>query len=118
MIKYCTSPLENKILILIIDDWFDKSVITKKISLLAEVVNVQTPFESEMKLWAKFFKKENFAVDSDVINLVANIAGDSLAHLKMKSRRSVFGLMIKQKSLREMLKFFSAGSAKGFGGSF
>ena len=83
LIKYCSSPLKSKILILIIDDWFDKSIITKKISELNRVVNVQTPFETEMRKWAKyFFKKEKISVSPDVINLITNISGDSLSHLK------------------------------------
>ena len=67
LIKYCLSPLKSKILILIIDNWFDKSVITRKISLLTSIVNVQTPFETEMRLWAKyFFKQEKISVNPDL----------------------------------------------------
>jgi len=115
LIKYCTTPLENKILILIIDDWFDKSVITKKISLSAEVVNVQTPFESEMRLWAKFFfKKENITVNSDVINLVANIASDSLAHLKNEIEKICIWSNDKTEITSRDLKIFSGWQRQRF----
>tara|TARA_B100001250_G_scaffold320959_1_gene283902 strand:- start:2087 stop:3073 length:987 start_codon:yes stop_codon:yes gene_type:complete len=108
LIKYCSSPLRSKILILIIDDWFDKSLITKKISKLNEIINVQTPFENEMRLWAKyFFKKEKTIVNSDVINLVTNIAGDNLAHLKNEIEKICLWSDNKKEITAKDIKIFS-----------
>ncbi len=108
LIKYCLSPLKSKILILIIDNWFDKSVITRKISLLTSIVNVQTPFETEMRLWAKyFFKQEKISVNPDIINLVTNIAGDSLAHLKNEIEKICLWSDNKKEISSKDIKIFS-----------
>jgi len=108
LIKYCLSPLKSKILILIIDDWFDKSVFTRKISEVTQIVNVQTPFEDEMRLWAKyFFKQEKITVNSEIIKLVINISGDNLAHLKNEIEKICLWSDEKKEITAKDIKIFS-----------
>ena len=108
LIKYCLSPLKSRILILIIDDWFDKSIITKKIGSKVDVVDVRTPFENEMRLWAKyFFKEAKVLVTGDVINMLIDTGGDSLFHLKNEIEKICLWNMKKDEITVEDVQLFS-----------
>ena len=108
LIKYCLSPLKSRILILIIDDWFDKSIITKKIGSKVDVVDVRTPFENEMRLWAKyFFKEAKVLVTGDVINMLVDTGGDSLFHLKNEIEKICLWNMKKDEITVEDVQLFS-----------
>ncbi len=83
LILYCKSPLQTNMLILIIDDFSDRSYISKKLQNILEPIFVSSPFENEMKKWAiYFFKIEKKIVKNDVVDFMVEIAGDSVFHLK------------------------------------
>ena len=83
LISYCINPIENHILVMIIDDWIDKTTFAKKMEKIAKPMDVRTPFGNEMKKWAKyFFKKYGKEVKSQVIDIMVEMTGDSIAHLR------------------------------------
>ena len=83
LLDYCQSPMDNHVLIMVNDNWLDKSAFTKKLEKILDPIKMQTPFAQDMKKWAKyFFNEEGKNVDSNVIHFLVELAGDSVAHLK------------------------------------
>ncbi|SVA97206.1 uncharacterized protein METZ01_LOCUS150060 [marine metagenome] len=83
LLDYCQSPMDNHVLILVNNNWLDKSAFSKKLEKILDPVEMQTPFAQDMKKWAKyFFNEEGKNVDSNVIHFLVELAGDSVAHLK------------------------------------
>jgi len=82
LIQYCKSPMENHILVLINDDWMAKSKYLTQIEKIISIIDVQTPYAQDMKKWANFFFKEREKLaHSSVVNVMVEMAGDSVAHL-------------------------------------
>ena len=83
LISYCESPLQTNIVILIIDEYSDRSNMSKKLQNILDPIFVSSPFENDMKKWAiYFFKIEKKIVQNDVVDFLVEIAGDSVFHLK------------------------------------
>lgn len=82
LLTYCKSPLESHVLIMIHDDWLAKSKFLTHLEKLIPTVNVQTPFAGDMKKWANFFFKERGkSAHGGVVDMMVEMAGDSVAHL-------------------------------------
>ena len=82
LIQYCKSPMENHILVLINDDWMAKSKYLTQIEKIISIIDVQTPYAQDLKKWANFFFKERGKMaHSSVVNVMVEMAGDSVAHL-------------------------------------
>jgi len=83
LISYCKAPIRNHVLIIILDDWIEKSAFAKKIVNILNPIDTRTPFPNQMIKWAQyFFRTEGKKVQSNVIETIVEMAGDSLAHLK------------------------------------
>lgn len=83
LLEYCKSPNENNVLVLTNDDWMKKTTFLTQIEKLIEPIDVQTPFTSEVKKWANyFFKERQKSIHSSVVNIMVEMAGDSLMHLQ------------------------------------
>jgi len=88
LLTYCRSPMESHVLVMIINDWLDKSAFSKKMGRIVEPIEVRTPFGTEMRKWANyFFKEEEKKVHFNVIDFMVEMAGDSLAHLKNEIKK-------------------------------
>ena len=82
LFAYCESPIESHVLILINDDWMKKAAFLTKLEKIADPVVVQTPYANGMKKWANyFFKEQGKSAHSSVVNIIVEMAGDSVAHL-------------------------------------
>ena len=83
LLEICKNPNSNHLLFLIIDDWFSKKLpLYQKIESFIEPVDTQTPFDKDMKKWAKYLiNEQNKSADYRVISYLIDIAGDSLVHL-------------------------------------
>jgi len=82
LIAYCKSPVESHVLVLIHDDWLSKTKFLTNLEKLVSSVDVQTPFAGDMKKWANFFFKEREkSAHGGVVDLIVEMAGDSVAHL-------------------------------------
>ena len=82
LLEICKNPNSNHLLFLIIDDWFSKTSFISKIESFIEPVDTQTPFDKDMKKWAKYLiNEQNKSADYRVISYLIDIAGDSLVHL-------------------------------------
>lgn len=82
-LEYIENPQTEKCLIIIIDDWSDKSALVKKIKDTVGFINISTPFESKLKSWVLFMFREKGRTDisPNVVNALIEIAGDSLYHI-------------------------------------
>ena len=119
---YCRTPMESHVLVMTMDDWMDKTAFAKKMGEIVKPIDTRTPFGNEMKKWAKyFFKEEGKKVQPSIIDIMVEMAGDSLAHLRNEiikvciwsgNRSSINGEDLKQFSgwirTRQRWEFLSA----------
>ncbi len=83
LLAYCKSPNDNHILILTNDDWMKKAAFLTHVQKLIDPIDVQTPFASDLKKWANyFFKERHKSAHPSVVNIMVEMAGDSVAHLR------------------------------------
>lgn len=81
LINFCKNPVPNHILVLVSDDW-SSSATLKKIEKVTDPIDTQTPFENEIKKWARYlFKKYEKTLDSESLDILVKNSGDSLSHL-------------------------------------
>ncbi len=82
LLDYCRQPLPNHYLIIIIDNFNDQSTFVKKLAEIVEPVSVRTPFQKELRKWCRyFFKTQGITPSPQVVEMVLEIAGDSVYHL-------------------------------------
>ena len=82
LLAYCRKPMPNHVLVLINDDWMKKAAFLTNLEKITEPINTQTPFSLDIKKWANyFFKERGKTVHSSVVNIMVEMAGDSVAHL-------------------------------------
>tara|TARA_B100001250_G_scaffold61209_1_gene47837 strand:+ start:6542 stop:7519 length:978 start_codon:yes stop_codon:yes gene_type:complete len=108
LLKYLKNPHQNHLLIIINDDWTKKSTYLNKIEKYLSFIDVQTPHENELKKWIVYlFKLRNKEVSIKVVNILIEIAGDSLNHINNEIEK-VCLFMKDQKNIEyENLKQFS-----------
>ena len=81
LVNFCKNPVLNHVLVLISDDW-SSSATLKKIEKFIEPIDTQTPFENEIKKWARYlFKKNGKTLEPKGIDILVKNSGDSLSHL-------------------------------------
>ena len=81
-IELCFSPIENHLLFLINDNYYSSSTFFSKIESRFDFIDVQSPFTKEMKQWANYLiKKRGKQANYKVIDMIVDMAGDSVAHL-------------------------------------
>ena len=83
LLELCFNPIENHIIFLVNDDFSIRNSFFLKIETNIDPINVQSPFSKEMKKWANYLiKKKGKQANFQVINLIVEIAGDSVGHLE------------------------------------
>lgn len=83
LLAYCRTPNQNHILIIVNNDLLDSSVFSKSIEKLIEPINVQTPFERDLKSWVLyFFNERKKSVHPRVVDMLIEMTGDSLHHMQ------------------------------------
>lgn len=81
LIKLCIDPIENHILVLILDDWSGSKVI-KKIEKVITPIETKTPYENDIVKWIKYlFKNNGKKINQECIRLLMKNSGDNLTHL-------------------------------------
>jgi DNA polymerase-3 subunit delta len=82
LLAYCRKPMSNHVLVLINDDWMKKAAFFTHLEKITDPINTQTPFSPDINKWANyFFKERGKGVHSSVVNIMVEMAGDSVAHL-------------------------------------
>ncbi len=83
MVEYVAKPHLEKCLIIIVDDWADKSALVTKLKKMVGTINISTPFESHLKKWIYHLFKNHGReqISQDVITALTEVAGDSLYHI-------------------------------------
>ena len=83
LLELCFNPIENHLIFLVNDDLSRRNSFFLKIETNINPINVQSPFSKEMKKWANYLiKTKGKQADFQVINLIVEIAGDSVGHLE------------------------------------
>ena len=83
LISYCQDPLKNHFLVLINDNYMDKSSFSKKLQKYISNINVSTPFQNELFKWAKFFINDNKKnISDELLSQIIETCGDSLYNIK------------------------------------
>lgn len=83
LLNYCKQPISNHFLVLINDNFMDKSAFLKSVMLNANIVNVSTPFPSDLSKWARyFFKENNKEAEPKIIDELIDNYGDSVYNIK------------------------------------
>ncbi len=83
LLDYCSNPIPNHFLVLVNDNYMDKSSFTRSLTKIMDTINVSTPFADDLYKWARFFFKENDKnADSQVIEEIIANYGDSVFNVK------------------------------------
>ena len=83
LLNYCTHPIPTHFLVLINDNFMDKSAFSKSVVLKENTVNVSTPFVNDLTKWAKyFFKENNKEAEPKIIEDLIENYGDSVYNIK------------------------------------
>ncbi len=83
LLDYCSNPISNNVLVLVNDNYLDKSSFTKSLTKFVDPINVSTPFPNDLNKWARFFLKENDkTAESSVIEEIVENYGDSVFNVK------------------------------------
>jgi len=94
IMDYIKNPQLEKCLIIIIEDWGDKSAFATKLKKSMAFINIGTPFESQMIVWINYLFKINGReqISKDVKQAVIEVAGDSLYHVANEIEKVCIGL--------------------------
>ena len=84
LIEYCTNPNPNNYLVLIQDEYGIKNKFINSLVSCFHPISVSTPFDSELKKWAKLFFKDNGIkkIPNKTIEKIIDIFGESVYGLK------------------------------------
>ena len=83
LLNYCIHPIPAHFLVLINDNFMDKSAFSKSVVLKENTVNVSTPFVNDLTKWAKyFFKENNKEAEPKIIEDLIENFGDSVYNIK------------------------------------
>ena len=91
LLDYCSNPIPNHFLILVNDNYMDKSSFTRSLTKIMNPINVSTPFATDLYKWARFFFKENEKkADSLVIEEIVENYGDSVFNVKNETKKKIY----------------------------
>jgi len=108
LIQYCKSPIDSHVLVMINDDWMAKSKYLTQIEKLMDFIGAQTPYSQDIKKWANyFFKKRGKSVHPGVVNVMVEMAGDSLSHLNNEIEKVCLWAGDRQKIETNDIEMFS-----------
>tara|TARA_Y100000741_G_scaffold93565_1_gene69440 strand:+ start:4539 stop:5546 length:1008 start_codon:yes stop_codon:yes gene_type:complete len=84
LVEYCSNPNSNNYLVLIQDEYGIKNKFIKSLVSFFKPISVSTPFDSELKKWAKLFFKDNGIkkIPNETIEKIIDIFGESVYGLK------------------------------------
>jgi len=81
-LSYCDNPIQSNCLIIILEEFKQNVAMVKELTKRFAPTNVSSPFENDMKKWAQyFFKEKKIKTDSDVLNTIVEMAGDTVGHI-------------------------------------
>jgi DNA polymerase-3 subunit delta len=79
---YCDNPILTHCLIIILEDFGYKISMVKELTKRFQTINVSPPFSYDMKKWTKYFLQQNGIIaNSESINKITDLAGDSVGHI-------------------------------------
>ena len=82
LFQYCKNPINSHLLFLINDEWVKRTNYLNKFEKLLGFIDVQTPFDDEIKKWIIYlFKSKGRVVDYKVMEDLLDMAGQSLSNI-------------------------------------
>jgi len=107
-LAYCDNPIQSNCLIIILEEFGGRVAMVKELTKRFKAVNVSSPFEYDMKKWAQYFLKQNgINTNSNVLNKIIELAGDSVGHIANEIDKISILLDDGQELTEELVEQFS-----------
>jgi len=82
LLSYCDNPINTNCLIIVLEEFGKNVAMVRELTNRFTAINVSSPFENDMRKWAQYFLKEkDIKTDSNVLNTIVEMAGDSVGHI-------------------------------------
>lgn len=93
LLQFCSNPIPNHFLVIIMDDFYSKLKIVEKLQKELSPIDVRKPFENDLRKWTKqFFQDHNIDAPPSVVEAVLDMAGDSVYHIANQVEKICLGL--------------------------
>ncbi len=81
-LSYCDKPIQSNCLVIVLEEFGKNVAMVRELTNRFTVINVSSPFENDMKKWAQYFIREkDIKANTDVVNTMIEMAGDSVGHI-------------------------------------
>lgn len=108
LLAYCDSPIQSNCLVIIAEEFRSKRAIIKELTKRFKPINISSPFEQEMKKWIQhFFKNYGISANPKIVNVLFEIAGDSVNHVANEIEKLSILLTEGQELAEELVQKFA-----------
>jgi DNA polymerase-3 subunit delta len=81
-LSYCDKPIQSNCLVIVLEEFSKNVAMVRELTNRFTAINVSSPFENDMKKWAQYFIREkDIKANTDVVNTMIEMAGDSVGHI-------------------------------------
>jgi DNA polymerase-3 subunit delta len=81
-LSYCDKPIQSNCLVIVLEEFGKNVAMVRELTNRFTAINVSSPFENDMKKWAQYFIREkDIKANTDVVNTMIEMAGDSVGHI-------------------------------------
>lgn len=81
-LEYCDNPIQSNCMIVVLEEFGNRVAMVKELTKRFQAVNVSSPFIYDMKKWVQYFLKQyGIKANSNVINKITELTGDSVGHI-------------------------------------
>ena len=81
-LSYCDKPIRSNCLVIVLEEFGKNVAMVREMTNRFTAINVSSPFENDMKKWAQYFIREkDIKANTDVVNTIVEMAGDSVGHI-------------------------------------
>ena len=82
LFSYCDNPIQSNCLVIVLEEFGKNVAMVRELTNRFTAINVSSPFKNDMKKWAQFFIREkDIKANTDVVNTIVEMAGDSVGHI-------------------------------------
>ncbi|MFC1565592.1 DNA polymerase III subunit delta [Candidatus Neomarinimicrobiota bacterium] len=82
LLAYCDNPVQSNCLVIVLEEFSKNVAMVRELTNRFTAINVSSPFENDMKKWAQyFFREKAINTNSEVLNTIVEMAGDSVGHI-------------------------------------
>ena len=108
LLAYCDNPIPSNCLVIVLEEFSKNVAMVRELTKRFTAINVSSPFENDMKKWAQYFLREKgVKANSDIINNIVDMAGDSVGHIANEIDKICILLEDGQELTKELVQQFS-----------